>query len=734
MMQPKSDPFQPGLLLLVLCLVSLAFSPIAQAQQAMHDAEQRPLVCPPPHSESSAEQYQGLPYLELLELNSAQRRQRKQPAFSKTTVNSPSGFSELAHRGSLLLDIGRQEEGLAMLRQAQALQGGATLLAQVEFLNNLGRALAGAAEFGEAQIAFNQAATLAGQDQQWLLTARSEVNAIRAQIDNQDLAKLERRLEIAAIGIRKIKDVSQRASLQVALGDLLLRGIDELGLGASAVQDAEALLRTAIASTENSETLGYAYGFLGELKESADDLAQALDLTYMALQHAKTADSLAQVYRWEWQAAGILRQQGKPTLALHALGRAVFLLDEFGDAVIPNSPNAFANLVAPVYTEYADLLLRQAADERDLKLQQTQLHSARGLLESLKHAEVEDYFASRCLVSTADVDEMSTPGSAVIYPVLLGTRLELLVEINNRLHQFTVPVQRSEFERTVRAFRLNLERPRSGDDYREQAQQLYQWLIAPLVPELTRAAVDTLVIVPEGALRTIPMAALHDGDQFLIEQFALATTPAVQLTHNSARSKNMRFLAGGLTQGVQGFSELPNVAKEIDQLADQFQIRELRDENFVTAAISQGLASTDYSLVHLATHGEFKADYKESFILTFDDRLTLGGLQSILRTRAGAPLDLLVLSACQTAAGDDRAALGLAGVAVQSGARSALASLWSISDASTADLFAIFYEQLRTAGKSKAQSLRQAQRALLQRPEYQHPSYWAPFLLIGDWT
>jgi CHAT domain-containing protein len=108
------------------------------------------------------------------------------------------------------------------------------------------------------------------------------------------------------------------------------------------------------------------------------------------------------------------------------------------------------------------------------------------------------------------------------------------------------------------------------------------------------------------------------------------------------------------------------------------------------------------------------------------------GLKSSLDGRA-TPLDLLVLSACQTAAGDDRAALGLAGVAIQAGAKSALASLWSISDNATATLMTRFYENSKAPGATKAQSLRIAQIELLKSPEYGHPSYWAPYLLIGNW-
>jgi CHAT domain-containing protein len=183
---------------------------------------------------------------------------------------------------------------------------------------------------------------------------------------------------------------------------------------------------------------------------------------------------------------------------------------------------------------------------------------------------------------------------------------------------------------------------------------------------------------------------------------------------------------------VQGFPGLPSVDEEMRMVSSMFPTLAMKDEAFQVNTVRSQLSTADFSVAHLATHGEFSSDYRQSFILTYDDRLTMDGLKSALGGRA-TPLDLLVLSACQTAAGDDRAALGLAGVAIQAGVKSALASLWNISDKATAELMTKFYQNSKTPGATKAQSLRAAQIALLHSPEYGHPSYWAPYLLIGNW-
>jgi CHAT domain-containing protein len=156
--------------------------------------------------------------------------------------------------------------------------------------------------------------------------------------------------------------------------------------------------------------------------------------------------------------------------------------------------------------------------------------------------------------------------------------------------------------------------------------------------------------------------------------------------------------------------------------------------NFETA-----IESTPYPIVHLATHGQFSSQLTDTYILTGDGRLTIDDLRTTLQTtavRRDGTLELLVLSACSTATGDDRAALGLAGVAVRAGARSTVATLWQVNDYSSAVLMGAFYRELstvRTLHVSKAAALQQAQRSLLQDTEYQHPYFWAPYVLVGNW-
>ena len=359
--------------------------------------------------------------------------------------------------------------------------------------------------------------------------------------------------------------------------------------------------------------------------------------------------------------------------------------------------------------------------------------------ERFKSLELEDYFQDDCVAAlqakTRGVDNLSA-NTAALYPVVLPDRLELLVNLPSGMKKVTVAMNRAELTAQIRTLRLYLEK-RTTRQYLPAAQALYKALILPIEPWLKEQSVDTLVFIPDGSLRTIPLAALHDGNQFLIEKFAIATSPGLTLTDpRTIPRKDTQILLNGLTEGVQDFSPLPFVEQELQQIADLYQSHTiLKNEGFRVNNLREELADIPYRIVHIASHGQFNADNRETFVLAYDNKISMNTLEDLLglsRYRNN-PVELLTLSACQTAAGDDRAALGLAGVAIKAGARSALASLWFINDRASSVLVTEFYRQLQNPKLSKAKALQQAQLILLKQRRYRHPSLWAPFLLIGNW-
>lgn len=585
-----------------------------------------------------------------------------------------------------------------------------------------------------AEKAFDAAAADAAATGSAISEARAHLNALRARLDRRDIAELEDRLVDLGKLVSTLPHDEPSAIVRLALGELFERAVQEFRSPVDLRGRAFEAYTGAAADAKSAATRAYASGLLGALYADEGRNAEALQLTLAAVSLAQSVNAVDQLYRWDWQLGRLERALGDSPASRQAIDRALFTLSGIRGDVLSSSRQAYAARVEPVYLDYADIHLREAAALVDgSPEQQRVLRDVRVQLESLKQAEVQDYFDNGCVISAAsNMESINIPGAAVVYPILLADRTEVLIESGGVLRRFSSPVTRAALTATVRRLRLGLEHPQEPDAYRQPAEALYGWLLGPATPWLASQQLDTLVFVPTGPLRTVPLSVLNDGQKFLIERYAIATTPAITLIPTLVAPPASRVLIAGLTKGVQGFDELPSVDTEIRQIREIYPGDSLKDETFSLASIRSDLTVSGYSIAHLATHGEFSADHRQSFILTYDSKFTMDSLQKTLGNRQD-PLDLLVLSACSTAAGDDRAALGLAGVAIQSGAKSALASLWSISDKATAVLMDNFYKSRKAGGLTKAQSLRAAQLALLRTDNFRHPSYWAPYLMIGNW-
>ncbi|HEU4686042.1 MAG TPA: CHAT domain-containing protein [Nitrospira sp.] len=487
--------------------------------------------------------------------------------------------------------------------------------------------------------------------------------------------------------------------------------------------------------------ISYAEGYLGHLYETEHRYDEALLLTRRAVFSAQKANAPESLYRWQWQLGRILADMGKLDEAIQAYVNATETLQpirlEVASAMSVSSLSS-EEAVRGMFYEFADLLLQRASLTADPKAADPYLRSARDAIEAYKAAELRDYFRDECVDALqAHLTKLDTisPTTAVVYPIVFPDRTELLVSLPTGLTRVSVPIAARDLTREVRTFRRLVEK-RTTREYLPHAQQVYDWMIRPIESELIRLKIRTLVFVPDGVLRTIPFSALHDGTSFLIQKYAVALTPSLSLTDPRPLDRNnIRFLAGGLTQSVQGFPALPYVAEEVDAVRTLYQADQLLNQQFKTLRLEQELRESRYGVLHIATHGKFSSDANNSFLLTFDGKLTMNTLDRLIglfRFRK-EPLELLTLSACQTAIGDDRAALGLAGVAIKAGARSALATLWFINDEASAALLAEFYRQLRDPSLSKAEAMQRAQVRLLQDRVYEHPAYWSPFLLLNNW-
>lgn len=310
--------------------------------------------------------------------------------------------------------------------------------------------------------------------------------------------------------------------------------------------------------------------------------------------------------------------------------------------------------------------------------------------------------------------------------------------------------------------RMAISDPRQPDraNYLPDAQQLYQWMVAPLLTDLAARGIQNLVFILDAGLRTIPLAALHDGNQFLIEQYSVGLMPSFSLTDTRyVDVRSLRVLAAGASifQGSD-LAPLPAVPLEVATIAERlWQGKVLLNSNFTLPNLQAERQRQPFGIIHLATHGEFlPGDPSQSFIQLWDSKLQLEQIRQL--GWSTPPVELAVLSACNTAFGDETAELGFAGVAAQTGVKSAIASLWYVSDVGTLGLMTEFYQQLKTA-PIRAEALRQAQLALLQGKtsfqagklvwskgqlelsgelaqlsdlSFQHPYYWSGFTMIGS--
>jgi CHAT domain-containing protein len=493
-----------------------------------------------------------------------------------------------------------------------------------------------------------------------------------------------------------------------------------------APQLAQAMQQAKLLQDPRAES--YATGELGHLYEQTQQWSEALNLTEKALTLAETiqADDIA--VNWQWQRGRILKAQGRSPAAITAYDAALHLLTSLRQdlAVNPEVQYSFRDRVEPIHRQLVQLLL-QGVDQLPVAEQQTRLQKSRQTIEALQLAELQNFFREAC--QTYEAVEAIDPQAAVIYPIVLEQRLEVILSLPGQpLQHYGNALSAAEATDLVNQLRQSLNPAFPASEGLPAAQRLYDWLVRPAEAALTQQQITTLVFVPDDFLRNVPMAVLHDGQNYLIEKYSLALTPGLQLFQSSTLPRSFRPLLGGISQARQGFAALPGVVQEITTIAQQFSSRVLLDQSFTRPKLQTHLDRHPYPVVHLATHGQFSSRAADTFILTWNDRLQIQDLAQWLH---GQPIELLVLSACQTAKGDDQAALGLAGLAVRSGARSTIATLWTAQDQSTAELMGAFYRQLQQAN-SKAESLRHAQLKLL-RGKYAHPYYWSSFVLVGNW-
>jgi len=399
-----------------------------------------------------------------------------------------------------------------------------------------------------------------------------------------------------------------------------------------------------------------------------------------------------------------------------------------------------------------------------------QFSEAIAQLEGTWERQYENYFGEDFVNQSMDADEIANKllqvgdrigkRPAVLWAAPRADHLAIMLVTphHHKITRIVSEARRDELFRVARQFYRNITRPGGRQTgYLPAAQQLYQWIVGPVAAELEAEEIDTLLFCVGEGLRSLPFAALHDGRQFLIEKYSITRIPAFNLTDTDFSGiRNARVLAMGASEFTE-LSPLPGVALELSTITPQpWQGKAFLNQDFTVSNLQEQRRAEDFEIVHLATHAEFKAgNPSNSYIQFFDSRVGLDRLRQL--RWSDPPVELLVLSACKTAVGDREAELGFAGFAVQAGVKSAIASLWYVSDLGTLALMSEFYQQLKTL-PLKAEALRQAQIAMLRgeiqieqgqlrtprgevnlpsglaalREDLSSPYYWAAFSTIGS--
>ncbi len=658
--------------------------------------------------------------------------------------------------------------------------------------NRLGNVLLGQERREEALALYREALAQADQGDDPGLKTAVLINLARVSPDDRRAAE---RLYAAREASRAVACADERARLLLEVAaETQDRKTEDRRVAFVYEVLTEAL---ALATKIGSDRLvSQAAGRLGALYERRGRLDEARALTEQALAKTQRLRAHDLSLQWEWQLGRIWKASGQKEKAIAAYRRAVSHIQAVRQDIpirLHGGRSSFRQTLSPIYFGLADLLLEQSAQEDEDAARQRLLGEARDTVELIKRSEIRDYFNDPCVDALGQQVQSLSPGAAVLYPIVFPDRLELLVDVDGRLYRETAETTGEEIEKTVAALASDLRHPRTDSSHEEPSRQVFQWLVRPVLPILEESRIDTLVYVPDGVFRLLPIVALWDGERFLVERFAVATVPGLTLlAPNPLPRQDMAALLAGVSEpgpvvyelpanmwnalsetepndqnrrvrgiatvlenpesqpekggqdaedresGAERVKEalaLPGVENEIRRLSENLEAKVLLNQEFSLESFSRDFQDNDYRVVHIASHGYFGGTPEQSFVMTYDRLLNMNELEDLVKSKrlSVRPVELIALSACQTAEGDDRSPLGLAGVALKSGARSGLGSLWPVSDDAAQELLPAFYEHLKDPGNTKAQALRKSQLDLMKDARFRHPFFWSPFILVGNW-
>ena len=535
-----------------------------------------------------------------------------------------------------------------------------------------------------------------------------------------------------------------------------------------------------------------AAGLLALLYETDERYDKALNCNWEAIVLAEKATAQDLLIMHEWQMGRLNEKSRQRKAAIDSYRRAISRVEAIRQdipVVYQDGKSSFNELLSPLYQQSIDLLLQETAAMEDADQKQALFSEVHQLLEQVKQTELEDFLRDRCIKRDEkmfSLDQIEAE-AAVLYPILLTGRFEWLILINGQWQQISIAQSSDALSQRIEKMTAAIRR--GNLEHFVHPQKLYQLLFDPLEAILQNNNIKTLVYVPDGVMRLLPLGMLYDNgeNKHLIERYAIVTSPGLSLlgARTKLRKKTNSLLAGlsepavemlahlppAVLRGFMGTAKktelnqiatmrsfgdhdtaqenkirltnesaamfhLPQLAAEINQLKQTLsnQPLSLLNESFTLNNFQAKLERKHYDIVHIASHAYFGSNAQDSFIMTYDEPMALDKLEALLGgKKQGSAINLLTLSACETAEGNDSAPMGFSGAALKANAQSVLGTLWKVDDAATAELMNIFYQQWINKRHSKAQALQEAQKKLSKSEKWSKPYHWAPFILVGHW-
>ncbi|MCC5640156.1 CHAT domain-containing protein [Nostoc sp. CHAB 5844] len=526
--------------------------------------------------------------------------------------------------------------------------------------------------------------------------------------------------------------INQSIYFQVNLANSLAQIPDER-LHNVAVDFAQSAWKLAKSINER-RMQSYCLGILANLNSQEAE-------TYLlnALNIAQSINDLELSYKWQTQLSNLYKKKGQDKKAIQYYEASIKSITKIRSNL--SSLNAdlqfsFQETVEPIYRNYMRLLLNEKVPN---------LKQIKKINDQLQIAQLENFLKCNQL-HLVSLDELKIPSSSTSINIIdLDDLVLTIVQSSN--NSFNYYITKSELvQEHINNLLVFLQDEKSIFIQKElvlaESQALYDLLIAPIKQYLPLSG--TLVFTLDTSFQSLPMGILHDGKDYLIKHYSIAETLGSKIRPlKSLSEQHSKALIAGLSKTSPSFSApnvpdnlqpLPEVEKEVADISKQTKSSvKLVNEKFTSQRFQAELTKGYFPVVHVTTHGQFSSDPDRTVLLAWDKPINIREFNGWLKIQNNQnPIELLVLSACQTAKGNKRSVLGIAGVAAQAGARSIVASLWLVDSVSTTELMKEFYQGLKN-GASKAEALRQAQLSLLDNPEYAHPYYWAAFILVGSW-